>query len=248
MTTTMPGRRDGTHHRKKHRCAGKQALMEDGSIHGNGAQPNRPSTRLFRVELRTPERLRRGYPTSCAIQRPPAPTRPLLMAGTTSSATREAISPVQATERVMASRDLLRCIFTYQDGIVETLRGVYCAKGVWFSTFSPRDFIPMHMGPFGRKREALLQCIVSDRVDLIKDFFRCFPTYAQDDIRFKEIIDAALMLNRVHASMVLQQHKPTYHCTPRVLRKAALRGHRPELLPNPCNASTMAAVWPIQTT
>ncbi|OQR87740.1 hypothetical protein ACHHYP_20351 [Achlya hypogyna] len=140
--------------------------------------------------------------------------------------TMDAATHSKAAESVLASRDLFACIVSYQTGILPTLQGIYLSRGLWFSTFSPHDFYPMHTGPFGRKREALLQCIVWDRCDLVRDFFRCFPTYAHDDARFKEVIDAALMLNRIDISLLLRQYKPTYHCSSRVLLKAAMRGHK----------------------
>ncbi|OQR96673.1 hypothetical protein THRCLA_21988 [Thraustotheca clavata] len=129
---------------------------------------------------------------------------------------------------VLTSSDLFQCITSFQYGIVENLQPIYRTKGLWTITFSPRDFIAMHCGPFGKKREALLQCIIWDRSDLVIDFFRCFPTYAQDDYRFKEIVDAALILNRLDLFMILFQHRPMYECTPRVFLQAALRGHKLE--------------------
>jgi hypothetical protein len=130
-----------------------------------------------------------------------------------------------ARERVLTSFDLFRHITRFQDGIFDNLRPCF-TKGNWKQTFLPTDFVAMELGPNGSKREALLHCILANRLDLIQEWFRCQPHYAHTDSRFKEIIEAAFALDRLKIALLLLSHAPPHvRCTPKALALVARYGH-----------------------
>ncbi|KAF0700570.1 Aste57867_8906 [Aphanomyces stellatus] len=125
---------------------------------------------------------------------------------------------------VLTTRDLFVTIATYQNGVFPVLRPMF-TLGHWTATFLPHEFVAMHLGPHGRTREALLRCILEDRLDLIRLVLRCYPHYSATDYRFNELVDAAFALDRLDIARFLMAEKPGSRCTARALDLAAGNGH-----------------------